>query len=127
MIEKALYNYLKSQKEITDIVGSKIYTAQLPAKITYPCLLMFTVSSNELAWNAPVPLERVQFSCYAKGKQGYIKAKELSNAVISVLNQYSGVMGEKEIVNISFDNRTQLYESELDVYLWATDFFIKYI
>jgi len=103
-------------------IVDRIYSSHLPDDITYPAIVFFEVSQNEIA-EGPVARPRYQFSCYATTE---IEAKQISNAVIKALKNISGVHAAIEIPKTIYEGRNRIHDPEIGLWNFATDFIIIY-
>jgi len=124
MIEEQLVNFLLSQKEITDLVDDRIYPMHRCENMTFPGITYLRISnstksrSRTSANKAPV----YQISCWAKS---FKQARQLSDAVIEIFDNYSGSMGNIDFVSFH-ENDRDIYEPGVGLYHIPVDIEINY-
>ena len=86
--------YLLGMSDITDLVGQRIYTDQLPQSATQPSVVMnvlFTTHEHMLSDLARLAHTRLQFECYAATR---LVANEICDAI-----RHSGIVAVKGVTN----------------------------
>lgn len=98
MIERALYEFLRSSTAIADIVGTRIFAGHAPAKTRGPVLIMRVIArvredkyslQNEVGVTESV----VQIDCY---HERATLAFDLFEAVRNRLSGYQGTVAHKD-------------------------------
>ena len=94
---QALYTYMSSKTELTNIVGSKIYPMFIPQKQTIPAITYYPVSTtygSELCKDNGFVRCIVQFDCHEKN---FKKARQLSRVIKNIFQDLHGNMGGIDI------------------------------
>lgn len=89
-----LRGYLLGKTAITDIIGQRMYTDELPQSATMPAVVMnklFTTHDHALSDFAGLAHARVQFECYADTR---LAANALAEALRS-----SGIVTQKGVTS----------------------------
>lgn len=121
-IEKALWAYLKDQPEIIDAVDNRIYTEKFPRHTDWPAICIVEVSDRPFYWGG-VYFPRVQCSVVDTDSH---RAKDVSSAVVSVVQRYCGTMDGVKISNITCGETQRIYEHLTRRYNYVTDLRIKH-
>ncbi len=120
VIEKDIVSYLLGQDEITNFIGTRIYPMHLLEGTDLPAINYMRISQerdrshNGNAMNRPI----LQFSCWAKS---YITVKELAEALIAKLDNYSGYFANGKVTIFHVNDR-DLYEPDTGMYHIPTEF-----
>jgi hypothetical protein len=123
-IEKAIKSILTSDIAVNALIEGRCYPLTLPQNPEYPLCLYIHISGtreNQLRGDAGQAHKRYQIESWAKT---YAEAKELSNAVANVLNQYSGTVGTVVIGSILIENENETYEEVVKVNRVMQDYMI---
>ena len=123
-IEKALNSILTSDVTVNALIEGRSYPVTLPQDPEYPLCLYIHISGtteNQLRGDAGQAHKRYQIESWAKT---YSEAKDLSNAVLEALNQYSGTVGTVVIGSILIVNSNETYEEVVKVYRVMQDYMI---
>lgn len=90
MIESGIYQALRDDGAVGNLVGNKIFPVMLPKDTILPAIVYLFVSRgsvNSLAGADPLEFGRIQFDCYARD---YTSTKVLSKAVRDLLVPMDG-------------------------------------
>lgn len=122
LLEVDLRNYILEQKEISGIIGNRLYPGWIPKNATLPSVAYLNVS-RPAHHDIDVTYPRVQFSIFSKR---YDEAKEIASEFKSLLSRFKGEMGNTNIIQIAYQNEYDMYEQDTSTYHIAIDFKIIY-
>jgi hypothetical protein len=89
----AVRSFFLGRSAVTDLVGQRIYTDQLPQRATLPAIVMtqqFTTHEHALSDFAGLAHARVQFECFAA-------TRIVANSVLEALRS-SGIVAYKGVM-----------------------------
>ena len=108
-IEEALFLHLKNYAPLVDLVGQRIYPLVSPQNSTLPVITYQKISQvRERTLSSPAPKvvrARFQISCWAAS---YAEVKEVAEQVKAALQDYSGLMGGGDGVQVLAVSYTHL-------------------
>jgi hypothetical protein len=111
MIELDFQSYILDQPAITALVGNRVYHNQVPqspdgAEACYPAITL-PVSSKSWEWtqdgtnsNCKAVFSMVCMT-YGEPEQAYEDCKRLTYAIRRAINNYSGIMGDTQVIDCS--------------------------
>lgn len=122
MIEHALRSLLADDYDLADLVDDRIYYVQAVQDVEVPYIVFFKVSgarehSHDGASHLAHP--RFQFSVFA---DTYLEAKEITQAIQSVLQAYTGESEGIQIQSCLYINEVDMYESQTGLFHVASDY-----
>jgi uncharacterized protein DUF3168 len=85
MIEIGIYQALRDDPTVGNLVGTKIFPVLMPKDTVLPAVVYFTASRgsvNSLDGANPLEFGRIQFDCYARD---YLASRQLSKSVRDLL------------------------------------------
>lgn len=104
MIYEGLAGLLRSDTQITALVGTRVWFMAAPADQPYPDIIQYPSSGNmmeaDLEGMEPPWSRRISFECRARtfGElQGQTGSPGLGDHVIRVLNNYGGIVAGEQI------------------------------
>ena len=114
---KAIFSLLTNDSTVTGLVGTRIYPNTLPNQSTYPAVIYSQVTEEfDPSKDGPVPtgVFQYQLDIYA---DTYPTAQNISNAVKSVLDWYTGSVGGQTISRIrKGDESDDIWEDEKELF-----------
>ncbi|MEK8132911.1 DUF3168 domain-containing protein [Paenibacillus filicis] len=122
MLTTDLRDYLLQVKEISDLIGKRVYPGWFPENVTYPAVAYLEVS-GVAHHDIRVGYPRYQFSCIAPR---YLDAKAVSDSIRDALQRFKGQMGSTRIIQGVWEGSREFYESDTKLYHIATDFKMIY-
>lgn len=126
-IEQAILKELLADSGITGLIGERLYYVKAPQDVTSPYVVFFKASApREYSHDGASELARprFQFSCFA---ETYYQAKQIAEAIRSVIEAFSGVMGGAggvEIGHCFCINESDIYEENTRLFHVAVDYLI---
>lgn len=97
MVENGIYQLLRDDQGVQDVVGGRIFASRLPEVPTLPAVVYQVVVTADDAYSFqganPFRRKRFQFDAYAQKYQDAVKA---SMAVREVLKSYSGTLSDED-------------------------------
>lgn len=127
MLEPGLVALLNADSTVTSLCGARIYPLLLPDSPVLPSVTYQTISSVPQYTNdgaTGFTINRVQIDVWGSG---YLSVKTLSEAIRSVLEDYTGVLSDgTPVLNIMQANVTDLYESQAYLYRVRTDWLVQF-
>ena len=121
----AIYSLLAADSTVGSICGDRIYPTIAPQRTPNPCLvytLVYSDPHDDKGGPSDLDVERWQLSAFANT---YAGAQELTEAVRTLLERYSGTVSGVVIQSIRFVGTQDLYEEEEQdkgIYHKATDY-----
>lgn len=125
MVGTNLYTFLSAQASITALVSTRIYPVKLPQGVTFPCLSYQLISEprDYTLDKVSVPNATVQFDCWGKT---YLEANQLGDALVNVLDAYTGVVGSLTFLGCIQRARRDIYENETNEFRASIDYSFMY-
>ena len=123
-IRQALLTYLKSQPDVTALIGSRIYILSASQTVGDPHVVYSRISatrSHAKAGPSGLTESRVQFSIWSKW---FREAWAVAEALRHALDGFSGIMNGVNIRAIRSDGEADFFESDTKLYQVASDFLI---
>ncbi len=128
---KKLFQFLKEQEPITDIVGQRIFPVQLPRNCQLPALVIHQLTSDHehhLTGKVGSAIGRVRVSIFARNHGIAVDATEAHR---SVLQGFMGMMGEAEIDFVTLESINHISQQPIDgsdewIFAIHSDYSIKY-
>ena len=132
LIEKELVSFLRENKDVTDIVGLRIFPIRIPQNSFLPAIAYQTFFSEhiiDLKGESDLAIPRIQFSCFART---YKESKVLSLKVLAKMQGFRGIAGNANVLSIILSNLFDLPfqppgdGSDLATYGVALDFIVSH-
>ena len=126
MIETQIKNLVIPTSSHIPEIGSRLYIGGLTDEVTYPAVAMFGIRPQEMH-DAPIMVERIQFSCYADHLSS---ATTVAESIKGKLKRYYGQESSTEdykIINAAFDNMSFLYDDLVLKYVRILDMLVRYM
>lgn len=126
MIEDSLRTFLLADTEISDLVGTRIYSVENPQKPTYPFInFMRTGGRRQYSMDGQSTVSPSQFeiNCYDDVLED---ARTLCDAVRTRLSGYSGAAGSGTIHGAFLNDTEDSYEKDTKKYIVSMDWDIWY-
>lgn len=126
LIEQAILDELIGTSGVTDLVGTRIYYVKAPQNVTTPYVVFTKVSApreHDHDGSAGLVGARFQFSVFAKT---YYETKQIAVQIQTVLQAYSGTMGEVVVNGAFYQNEVDFWEEDTKLYHVACDYLIWY-
>jgi hypothetical protein len=129
LIEQALMTYLLAQSGITALVGQRIYFVIAPQETAKPYIVVTKIDAPEVgSHDGPAELAspRFQLSVFAVT---YSAAKNISAAIKTALDGYSGTMGGAGGLHVDIPRRedeNDFYEESTGLFQVASDYIVWY-
>lgn len=99
-LQGAMYEELKADAGVSALVGARIYPVTAPQEADLPLLTLQRIDrprERHQGGDAKLPHPRIQVNCWAETEIG---ADQLAEAVRGCLDEFSGVMGGREQVEL---------------------------
>jgi DNA-binding NarL/FixJ family response regulator len=122
MIEHALRSLLAEDTTIEGLVGERIYYTQAVQEADTPYIVITKVSGLRVhshQGTSSLANPRIQLSVFSAT---YLEAKQIAQAIQSVLQGYTGTSEEIEIQSCLYINEVDMYEQESKLYHVAVDY-----
>lgn len=113
MIEQKVYDSLKNNTDITDLVGTRIYPSAIPEEADYPCMSFTTIGNRDITTlknDMPtLNFKRLQVSIWAENYgtckliEGYIK------------DSIYGIGGRTQDIRDSVDRDSKIFGTSVDI------------
>lgn len=116
MIEKAIYNILSNDADLTNEIGNKIYPSIAPRHIEPTFMVYSIVSSNTIRTkDDPFPLTNytVQIDTYSENALNAIEVNDLAKKALS---RKTGEYGSICIFSTTIDSEMDGYSGEDEVF-----------
>lgn len=115
MIETRLYNTLKNDTDITDLVDDRIFPIVIPEKTDYPCISYQSISDRDITtMNNDLPtlnFKRLQINIWSKS---YLECKDLESKVRNAI--YLGeIKGRVESSRDEEDSKLKIFGISFDI------------
>ena len=132
MIEAALFTILSTNAGVGALVGgtgtaARVWPLILPQQPTLPAVSFTRISTTgrqpHHSGHVRVVEPRFQFSCFASTP---LAAKQLAAAVIAALTDFSGDVGDEQILSTEFANEADDFDTGIGAFMVPVDFFIKH-
>jgi hypothetical protein len=127
MLEPGLVALLNSDSTVSSLCSARIYPLLLPDSPVLPSVTYQTISSVSQYSNdgaTGFTINRIQIDVWGSG---YLSVKTLSEAIRSVLEDYTGVLSDgTQVLNIMRANVTDLYENQAYLYRVQTDWLVQF-
>lgn len=128
MLESGIQKQLVADPAVQGIIGSRCYAVVWPSDApdfplcTYQ--LISTVTSSTFAGTLSLTTCRMQVDCWAKD---YATIKSLASAVTNCLQDFQSTLPDgTQVVNITLDSSSDLYDSPSSTFRVQTDFLIQF-
>ncbi|OGG44112.1 MAG: hypothetical protein A3F84_27770 [Candidatus Handelsmanbacteria bacterium RIFCSPLOWO2_12_FULL_64_10] len=93
-IESGLYDHLRRNGAIADLVGSRIYPQQAERDASLPLIVYQRISTQRGRYNlrttSGLAGPRIQLDCYGST---YAETKDVADAVLDLIDGYKGLLG----------------------------------
>ena len=113
MIEEKVYNALKNNTDITNLVDTRIYPNVIPENTTYPCISYQTISNRDITTlgneQPTLNFKRMQINIWSK-KYGTCKVLEGY-----VKDSIYGVFARVQDVRDENDKELKIFGTSLDI------------
>lgn len=120
----AIFTYLSAE----DIVGTRIYPAPLPEKVTLPAISYSVISTDRPFTNSgPVELidQRVQFDCWGKT---YDSATEVARRLVGAVHAFHDDYWGTTKIGVAYaDNELDLYDANSGIHRRIVDVIVKHV
>ena len=126
LIEQAILDELIGTSGLTDLVGQRIYYVKAPQDVTNPYVIFTKVSApreHDHDGSAGLVSARFQFSAFATT---YYVVKQIAVQIQTVLQAFSGTMGEVTVGGSFYQNEVDFWEEDTKLYHVACDYLIWY-
>ena len=126
MIESGLVSLLKSDPEISALVGSRVYPVIVPATATYPCLSYHTVSKPpEVTLDKSAQeTARIQIDCWGNS---YSSVKALQQKLHTLLDGFLGTCPDGTDISLcTRDIEGDYWESDAKVFRCLSEYLVEY-
>lgn len=120
-IEQGIMTFLQNSSLI-DLVGDRIHYVKAPQTIEAPYLVITKISGpRDSAHEGGTGLANPRFQFTAFSWE-YYHCKQVIEELQNLMHGFSGLMGETEVNGWFFDNETDNYESDTDLYSVTVDY-----
>lgn len=119
-IDGAVRSILQADSGVSSLVGSRVYVLELPDICTFPALSIHKISDP---YSRIKGSPRIQVSAWA---EDLLICKQISAAVETALNGYSGTQGNLQIVQIVPLDSQDFPKDDSGLYQIAYDFLVLY-
>jgi hypothetical protein len=117
MIDEDFVTYLETQSSITDIVSTRIYPIFPPQNPTYPLLTYAHVDTErDLVFAGQTDFEETDFRLTGWAAT-QTAAKSIRAAIIDVLKNFQGTMGNTAVKNVVLSGDVEQIEPATMIYL----------
>jgi len=123
MIESAIRSILINDDTVKAIT-TRCYPVTIPQSPTYPLILYTKISGDRdhtLRGASGHAHPRFQIEAWS---ESYTGAKTLADAIRNALDDYTGTAAGTVIGSCLIDSERDIYESEIEVYRVAQDYFV---
>jgi len=126
-IEQAILKELLADSGITALIGERLHYVKAPQDVAKPYVVLLKASGpREYSHDGASELARprFQFSCFATT---YYQAKQIAEAIRSVIEAFSGTMGGDggvEVGSCFYINESDIYEEDTRLFHVAVDYLI---
>ena len=120
LIEERVYNLLKNDSSVANLVGTRIYPVVIPEKTTYPCISFQTISDRgitTLGNDLPtLNFKRIQINIHSK-TYGNCKVLEERIKTITYTQNSNGdvVLGRVESVRDNNNSELEIFTTNMDI------------
>jgi hypothetical protein len=121
-IEQGIMQLLLASPALAGIVGDRIHYVKAPEDTVAPYLVINKISGprdHTHDGGSGLANPRIQFSAFSFQ---YADCKAIIEALQDLMQGFSGVMGEVEVNGWFFDNETDNYEKDTDLYQVTADY-----
>jgi hypothetical protein len=129
--EDAIFAYLSTEPQVSDLVETRIYPGKLPEPTTFPAIVWHRISARRTrtydkfeSFDAFATI-RVQFDCWAEEPGGYDTAVEVGEALLGALSGYGGMMSGTLITAHPL-NEFDDHDSDTKLFRRSLDFEVTY-
>lgn len=125
MIETDIKNLIVPTSSAIPAIGSRLYIGSLPDLVTWPAVVMYSISRINEVHEANIFSERIQFSIHAD----YLSsATDIADDIKDKLKRYYGAPSTSyRIINSFFENMSYLYDDLNLKYVRILDMFVRYM
>ncbi len=112
MMEADLLTLVTGAPAVSALIGANMYPGKTPKSAVLPAITYQRVAADETsASDGPVKLvgALMQLNAWMDGSAGYLKAKQIRDALRDLLNGYSGTVGVTVFRGIFKENERDLY------------------
>jgi len=117
MIHEAVYDRLKDDADIAELVGARIFPQRAAQGVVLPCIVYQRVgTSNRFLHHTGTTraaLSRFQIDCWAKTPT---KALEIAEAVMTIFHGWTGIAGSEEIYYSQVTNTQDVFDLDAEEY-----------
>ncbi len=125
MIETEIKNLVIPTSSYIPAIGPRLYIANLPDNVTFPCAVMFSISRLEMH-EAEVYVDRLQFSCFADHLSS---ASDIADSIKDRIKRFRGTPSTSStytIISAAADQTSYIYDSSLLKHIKILDMLIQY-
>lgn len=122
----AIYNLLKDDVAVGQLIGNKIYPTIAPDKVAYPFVTYGELSRRTIdTKDGKIPTDDHNFDIDIFSYE-YAKSQSISEAVKAVLDQYSGVVNTVSIKRIRLiDQVDRTFEDKKNIFHITQEYRIR--
>lgn len=127
MLEEGLYARLKADITIKGYVGDNVFPLVQPHGSDGPCVIYARIGSlrsQTLCYTDKATRAIIDIDSYSKN---YLTTKRIADAVRKSLVDFTGLMGDTRVKNVSLESELDLTDPEPGYYRVAQTFFIWYV
>jgi len=126
VIEEAIRNKLLNDANVSALVGTRIYTNEIPQKPTYPVILYEQINSErDFTMQGPsgIVTTSIQIRAYDSNYSG---VKDLTTKIRQVLNGLTETILGVNIFGIFLQNESDEYDEDLEINSTILDYSISH-
>lgn len=123
-LDAALRSHLLALTDVSNVIGTRLYSRAAPQGVTAPYVVMLRVSSpgqHNLTGPAAILSPRYQFSCYGTT---HAEAVGIASELRGALDGFRGALGSARVRWAGIEDERDLYEDRSDgeqIGLFRTD------
>ena len=126
-MERKLVSRLRSDVDLTSIIGNAIYAYRAPEDASNPLVIWQTISSQNdrnISGRNGIASSRVQFSCYA---DTLAQSRQIADAIFASLDSFVGDINGMHFISIWESNRNDQFINNDNSYVVYADYQVNYM
>lgn len=128
-VATAMRTLLLTDSTLSTAVGTRVYPVIIPPEATTPLIVYREISGladPASADNTGATIDmttRLQFDIWS---ETYLETKSLKDALIKLVNRYSGVVGSVTVMDVIVDLVFDSYDTDVNLYRQAIDVRVRH-
>lgn len=115
MIELDFINFLKSDTDLTALIGTRLFPHVIPQGQAAPALVYYCRKYPRLGFGNSNNITDVQFQLDVYSKS-YAEIKDVESLLITKLHGFTGLIGSSHLVLSEITNSTNSYEAATELH-----------